>query len=156
MILVRGHDHFLSKKRTWSRCHTLIRMAGRWRVRWLIDKCRKQWCRLRAGVTYHLRDWKKWRVVGGIARVPQRVVVLHGKEVRVPARSCLFIAKNKIHLILLLLIGDSFWILQVMPPKILSGQSKKIEKIYKFSQNSEISGHQFGNSNHNSNWICYY
>ena len=91
-------------------------------------------------------------VEGGTARVQQRVVVLHGKEVRVPARSCLFIAKNKIHLILLLLIGDSFWSLQVMPPKILSGQSKKIEKIYKFSQNSEISDHQFGNSNH---WIWY-
>ena len=58
-------------------------------------------------------------------------------------------------IILLLLIGGSFWRLQVKPPRTLGGQSKKIEKSYKFSQKSEISSHQFGNSNHNSHWICY-
>ena len=57
--------------------------------------------------------------------------------------------------ILLLLIWGSFWSLQVMPLRILGGQSKKIEKFYKFSQKLKTSGHQFGNSNHNSHWICY-
>ena len=54
-----------------------------------------------------------------------------------------------------LLIGGSFLSLQVKPPKILGGQSKKIEKSYKFSQKIETSGHQFGNSNYNSHWIYY-
>jgi hypothetical protein len=57
--------------------------------------------------------------------------------------------------ILLLLIGASFWSLQVKPPRILGGKSKKIKKYYKFSQKSETFGHQFRNSNHNSHWICY-
>jgi hypothetical protein len=42
-----------------------------------------------------------------------------------------------------------------MPPRILGGQFKKIEKSYKFSQKSETSGHQFNVSNHNNHWICY-
>jgi hypothetical protein len=42
-----------------------------------------------------------------------------------------------------------------MPPRILDGQSKTIEKSFKFSQKSETSGHQFNISNHNSHWICY-
>ena len=56
--------------------------------------------------------------------------------------------------ILLLLIGGCFWSLQVKAPRILGGQSKKIEKFYKFSQKSETSGHHFGNSYY-SHWICY-
>ena len=43
--------------------------------------------------------------------------------------------------ILLLLIGGSFWSLQVKPPRILGGQSKRIEKSYKFSQKSETFSH---------------
>jgi hypothetical protein len=42
-----------------------------------------------------------------------------------------------------------------MSPRILGGQSKNIEKYYKFSQKSETSHHQFNISNHNSRWICY-
>ena len=45
--------------------------------------------------------------------------------------------------------------LHMKPPKILGGHSEKIEKFYKFSQKSETSCHQFGNSKHNSHWICY-
>jgi hypothetical protein len=35
------------------------------------------------------------------------------------------------------------------------GQPKITEKSLKLSQKSEISGHQFNISNHNSHWICY-
>jgi hypothetical protein len=42
-----------------------------------------------------------------------------------------------------------------MSPRILGGQSKKIEKSYKFSQISETSDHQSDIPNHNSHWICY-
>jgi hypothetical protein len=42
-----------------------------------------------------------------------------------------------------------------MPPRILGGQPKKIEKSFKFSQKSETSCHQFNISNHDSHWICY-
>jgi len=43
------------------------------------------------------------------------------------------------------------WSLPMKP--ILGGHSKKIEK---FSEKTEISCHQFNNSNHNSHWICYF
>ena len=46
------------------------------------------------------------------------------------------------------------WSLYMKPPRILGGHSKKIEKIYKFSQKSETSSHSSDYSNHNSHWIC--
>jgi hypothetical protein len=42
-----------------------------------------------------------------------------------------------------------------MPPRILGGQSKKIEKsLYILTKIRNI-WHQFNISNHNSRWICY-
>jgi hypothetical protein len=43
----------------------------------------------------------------------------------------------------------------MMLPRILRGQSKQIDKSYKFSQNTETSGHRFNIYNHNSHQICY-
>ena len=61
---------------------------------------------------------------------------------------------KKIKKLYKLLIGGSFWSIQVKSPRIIGGQSKKIKKLYKFSQKLEISSHQFGKSNYNSHWIC--